>query len=177
MHSVDNGSVSCLPPAGKVESALWAGQDLEGAGDENQLPEGGQGRTCSIIDSALPPADVCLGPNDVHLPTPPPQICPRTSWRVCWTFLASRWNSTRSSQATATRSLISKGCCRRTWSPSGPRSPGTPRYFAPYALRQGLANVFTGGPQWVGKFDWGVRSRWRSIMVTQPRRKIKYIME
>lgn len=34
---------SVSPPAGEVKPVMWAGQDPEGSGGEDQLPEGGQG--------------------------------------------------------------------------------------------------------------------------------------
>lgn len=79
-----------------------------------------------LIDSELPPAGVCLVSTDLRSTSTHP--FPRTSWRMYWTFPASRWSSTKSRQTTPIRSPTSRGCCRRTWSPSGPRSPGSRRY-------------------------------------------------
>lgn len=89
----------------------------------------------SIIDSTLRLAGACLASTDLH--PPPPQISLRTSWRVYWTFPASKLSSIRSNQDTPTRSPISRGCCKRTWSLSGPRFPDTPRYcLLPLALNE-----------------------------------------
>lgn len=50
----------------------------------------------------------------------------RTSWSLCWRCCTDRWSSTGTSPSTWRRLLSSRGCCRRTSSTSGQRSPESP---------------------------------------------------
>lgn len=50
----------------------------------------------------------------------------RTSWSLCWRYCTDRWSSTETSPSTWRRLLTSRGCCRRTLSTSGQRSPESP---------------------------------------------------
>lgn len=126
---VDTGSALCLPLQVKLSQLC----------EQDKILKELEVKISSLKEDKVEPSVVglnqltaascwCLASTDLSPPPQPQPSTSRTSWRVCWTFPASRWSSTRSSQATPTRLPTSRGCCRRTWSPLGPRSPDAPRY-------------------------------------------------
>lgn len=68
---------SVSPPAGEVKSVVWAGQDPQGSGGEDQLPKGGQGTRSAC----------CAGSQSIT-----PSRCSSRSQSVCWVNRQNVWS-------------------------------------------------------------------------------------